>query len=108
MPVQFCTVSCGGGGGGGSGGGCATSLSSTVSRTTGTATENVTAGARSVTLIVIAGEVDISIGGGGAVTVPAGWTGTWSGDNCGDNLADAFAFTGTDGSADWTVQEVRE
>lgn len=106
--VVPCTVSCSGGGSGGGGGTCATSLEAFLLRHTGTGTENVTLGARSVTLTVISGDVDVSIGGGPAVRVSAGWTQTWEGSNCGDNLLSSFAFTGVSGSSDFTIATVRE
>lgn len=108
--VVFCTVGCDNGisGGGGGGAQCATSLTPTLVRHVGTGTENVLASARSVTLTVIAGDVNVSINGGPNVTVPAGWTQTWSGDNCGDNLGMTFAFSGVDAMSDFTVATVRE
>lgn len=111
MPgVSFCVTDCWSamGGGGGGGAQCATALTSTLVRHTGTGSEAILAGARSVTLTVIAGDVNVSIGGGPSVTVPAGWTQTWSGDNCGDNLSQAFSFTGVSAMSDFTVASVRQ
>lgn len=107
MPAIITNASVAAGGGGGFTG-CATALSSTLVRHVGTGTESIGAGARSVTLTVISGDVTVSIAAGPVVTVPAGWTQTWSGDSCGDNLAQTFDFAGVNGMSDFTLATVRE
>ncbi len=85
-------------------------IDSKAQRQTGVGAVNITAGARSVTLLVFAGAPTVAIGGDPAVPFPAGSSGTWSVDQGGKNgekLADAFVFTGAAG-ADFVVLSTRE
>ncbi|MFD8509712.1 hypothetical protein ACFV27_01000 [Streptomyces antimycoticus] len=85
-------------------------IDSTLQRQTGAGTVTISAGARSVTVVVYAGSPTISIGGGAAVTVAAGTSLTWSVDRGGDGgeqMQDAFVFTGVVGS-DFLVSSTRE
>ncbi|MFF4900429.1 hypothetical protein [Streptomyces sp. NPDC001068] len=85
-------------------------IDSKAQRQTGAGNVTITAGARSVTLIVFAGAPTVAIGGDPAVPFPAGSSGTWSVDQGGKNgerLADAFVFTGIAGG-DFLVLSTRE
>lgn len=85
-------------------------IDSTAQRQTGAGTVTIAAGARSVTFLVFAGAPTVAIGGGAAVTFPAGSTATWSvdrGGQAGEALADEFVFTGIAGS-DFAVLSTRE
>lgn len=85
-------------------------IDSKAQRQTGAGALTITAGARSVTLLVFAGAPTVAIGGDPAVAFPAGSTGTWSvdqGGKAGEKLADAFVFTGVAGS-DFLVLSTRE
>jgi hypothetical protein len=85
-------------------------LDGTLQRQTGAGTVTIPAGARSVTLVVVAGTASVAIGGGAAVTVPQGTSLTWGvdrGGDAGESLQDAYAFTGVAGS-DLLVTSTRE
>ncbi|MGW2951500.1 hypothetical protein [Streptomyces eurythermus] len=85
-------------------------IDSKAQRQTGAGSVTVTAGARSVSLLVFSGAPTVAIGGDPAVAFPAGSSGTWSVDQGGKNgekLADAFVFTGVAGS-DFLVLSTRE
>jgi hypothetical protein len=85
-------------------------LDGTLQRQAGAGTVTIPAGARSVTLIVLAGTAAVAIGGGAAVTVPAGTSLTWGvdrGGDTGESLQDAYGFTGVAGS-DLLVSATRE
>ncbi|PWI06528.1 hypothetical protein DIZ27_32830 [Streptomyces sp. NWU339] len=76
-------------------------IDSTIQRQTGTGTVTIEAGARSVTLVVYAGEPTVTIGDGPAVPLAPGTSLTWSVDRggpTGEQLQDAFVFTGVTGS----------
>lgn len=85
-------------------------VGSTAQRQTGAGTVTVPAGARSVTLLVLAGTASVAIGGGAAAVFPAGASATWSvdrGGQAGEQLGDEFVFTGVAGS-DFAVLTTRE
>ncbi|MGX1301335.1 hypothetical protein RKD35_002823 [Streptomyces albogriseolus] len=85
-------------------------LDGTLQRQTGAGTVTIPAGARSVTLVVLAGTAAVAIGGGAPVTVPVGTSLTWGvdrGGDTGETLQDAYAFTGVAGS-DFLVSSTRE
>ncbi|MGV2914547.1 hypothetical protein [Streptomyces alfalfae] len=85
-------------------------LDGTIQRQTGAGTVTIPAGARSVTLVVVAGTAAVAIGGGAPVTVPAGTSLTWGvdrGGETGESLQDAYAITGVAGS-DVLVTSTRE
>lgn len=85
-------------------------IDSTLQRQTGVGAVNIPAGARSVTVTVLAGNPTAAIGGGAAVTLVPGLTLTWAvetGGPDGEVLQDAFAFTGVAGS-DFLVNTTRE
>jgi hypothetical protein len=85
-------------------------LDGTLQRQAGAGTITVPAGARSVTLVVVAGTAAVAIGGGAPVTVPQGTSLTWGvdrGGDAGEALQDAYAFTGVAGS-DLLVTSTRE
>lgn len=74
-------------------------IASTAHRQTGAGAVTIPAGARSVTLMVLAGAPTVEIGGAAAVAFPAGTSGTWSvdrGGDAGEQLADEFVFTGAE------------
>lgn len=82
----------------------------TLQRQSGAGTVTIPAGARSVTLVVVAGTASVAIGGGAPVTVPTGTSLTWGvdrGGDTGETLQDAYAFTGVAGS-DFLVSSTRE
>lgn len=109
--VVFCTVGCDNGISGGGGGGRPACSSTTVdphlSRVTGIGNLVVAAGARSVTITVLAGTTDVQINGDSSVTLPAGMSLSWGVDDCTQTLADSFTFTndagGDDFVANWTT-----
>lgn len=107
--VIFCTVGCDNGisGGGGGGGGRPACDSATVDphiqRLTGVGNVAVAAGARSVTLSVIAGDVSVQINGDAAALVPAGMSLSWGVDDCSQTLADSFTFTNDAAMDDFVV-----
>jgi hypothetical protein len=85
-------------------------IGSTAQRQTGAGSVAIPAGARSVTWLVFAGSPTVAIGGGAAVTFPAGSSATWSvdrGGEAGETLQDAFVFTGAAGT-DFVVLSTRE
>ena len=85
-------------------------IDATLQRQTGAGTVTITAGARSVTVVVYTGSPTIAIGGGAAVTVEAGTSLTWGvnrGGDAGETLQDEFVFTGVTGS-DFLVSSSRE
>lgn len=85
-------------------------IGSTIQRQTGAGNVAISAGARSVTLVVYAGSPTVAIGAAAAVTVAAGTSLTWSvdhGGEAGEQLLDAFTFTGVAGS-DFLVTTTRE
>lgn len=85
-------------------------LDSTIARQTGAGTVTIPAGARSVTVTVVSGAPTVAIGGGAAVTLPAGGSFSWGvdrGGEPGESLQDAFVFTGVAG-ADYLVHTTRE
>ncbi|MEV5047351.1 hypothetical protein AB0N20_22615 [Streptomyces griseoincarnatus] len=84
-------------------------VASAAQRQTDAGAVTVAAGARSVTLMVYAGEPTADIGGAGPVGFPAGSTATWSVDQGGDpgeTLDEEFVFTGAAGD-DFTVLTTR-
>lgn len=86
-------------------------ITPSVQRQTGAGTVTIPAGARSVTVLVYADTTTASIGGGAAVTLPAGTSLTWAVDQGGagsERLADAFVFTGSGAGADFIVASTRE
>lgn len=85
-------------------------LDGTVQRQIGAGAVTIPAGARSVTLVVLAGTASVVIGSLPAVTVPAGTSLTWGVDQGGaggEQLRDAYVFTGVTGS-DLVVTSTRE
>ena len=85
-------------------------IDGTLQRQNGAGTVTIPAGARSVTLVVVAGTAAVAIGGGAPVTVPTGTSLTWGvdrGGDTGETLQDAYAFTGVAGS-DLLVTSTRE
>ncbi|MER7742305.1 hypothetical protein ABTX34_28990 [Streptomyces sp. NPDC096538] len=85
-------------------------VDATLQRQTGAGNVTIPAGARSITLVVLAGTAAVAIGGGAAVTVPAGTSLTWGvdrGGDTGETLQDEFVFTGIAGS-DLLVTSTRE
>lgn len=90
----------------GSGGGGTTEvLDSTVQRQVGAGNIVIAAGARSVTVTILTGDVTVDLGQG-VTTLPAGNAFSWSADSAGGSLSDAFTFTGVAGS-DFIVQSTR-
>lgn len=85
-------------------------ITSTVQRQTGAGAVTIDAGARSVTVLVYAGEPTVSVGGGPAVTLLPGTSLSWGvnrGGNLGEALADAFMFTAEAGE-DLVITSTRE
>lgn len=85
-------------------------IDSTVQRQVGAGNVTITAGARSITVVVYAGAPTVAVGGGTAVALPAGTSLTWSVDRGGDTgeaLQDAFVFAGGAGT-DFLVTSTRE
>lgn len=85
-------------------------IDSTIVRQTGAGAQGIASAARSVSVIVLAGNPTVSIGGGPAVTLAAGVSLQWGVDNggtSGEALQDAFTFTGVAGS-DFIVITTRE
>jgi len=85
-------------------------IDSTIVRQTGAGAQGIASAARSVSVIVLAGNPTVSIGGGPAVTLAAGISLQWGVDNggtSGEALQDAFTFTGVAGS-DFIVITTRE
>lgn len=107
--VTFCTVGCDNGisGGGGGGGGRPACDSATVDphvqRLTGVGNIVIPAGARSVTISVIAGTVSTQINGDTAIDLPAGMSLSWGVDDCSQTLADNFTFTNDAAMDDFVV-----
>jgi hypothetical protein len=93
---------------------CFSRLDSKIIRRTGAGTDTIAAGAKSVTVVVIAGAPTVNIGpgiGDGPVSLVAGLTLTWSGSGdgraSGDFLVDQFVFTSLAGD-DLIVITTRE
>jgi hypothetical protein len=104
MPAIITTAAAGTGGGGGGRPACdVLTVDPHISRVTGVGNLVVAAGARSVTLNVIAGDVSVVINGDAAVLVPAGMSLSWGIDDCTQALADSFTFTNDGGSDDFVV-----
>lgn len=110
--VVFCTVGCDDGQGGGGGGGGRPACSSAtvdphVQRQTGAGAIAIAAGARSVSITVLAGTTSAVINGDAAVVLPAGMNLSWGVDDCSQTLADSFTFTNSGGGddiiANWTT-----
>lgn len=87
---------------------CATvELKTTINRLTA-ANFNVAAGAKSVTILIIAGStVTVSIGGAAAVSLPSGITLSWNASGNEEILTDTFNFVGGAGS-DYIVTVIRD
>lgn len=95
----------GGGGGGGTGRPACDSVTVDphVQRQTGAGNVVVPAGARSVSITVLAGDVSLAINGDAAVLLPAGLGLSWGVDDCSQTLADSFTFTNDAGGDDFIV-----
>lgn len=74
------------------------SLDSTVDRLTGVGSINVSAGAKSVTIIVFSGNPTVQIDADPIVTLVPGMSLTWAVDDRTESLLNAYAFTGVSGS----------
>lgn len=107
--VTFCTevcpgeCPCGSGGGGGGTGDCTGSIAGGVQRQTGVGVINVPVGAQSVSVTVLFGDITLSIGGGPAVTLPAGYSQSWAVTGCAQTLNQAYVFTADAGGDDFIV-----
>ncbi|MFF3665465.1 hypothetical protein [Microtetraspora malaysiensis] len=85
-------------------------VDATIQRQTGAGAVAITAGARSVTIVVYTGAPTVAIGGGAAVPILPGTSLSWGvdrGGNVGEALADAFTFTGAAGD-DFLVTTTRQ
>lgn len=76
-------------------------VDATIERLTGVGTITITAGARSVDVIVKAGSPTVQIGAGAAVTLEQNFAHVWSADGKKETLSDIFVFTGVAGSDFW-------
>ncbi|MFB9476808.1 hypothetical protein [Nonomuraea salmonea] len=92
---------CAGGGGGGEGdggdAGTPAEVTPAVQRQTDAGTVTVAEGARSVTLMVLAGAPTVAVGGGDAVAFPAGSSASWGVDAGGERLKGEFVITAAAG-----------
>ncbi|MER6557884.1 hypothetical protein ABT300_08975 [Streptomyces sp. NPDC001027] len=85
-------------------------IDSTIQRQAGAGNVTIPVGARSVTVVVYAGNPTLAIGGGTAATLDPGTSLTWGvdrGGKVGESLQDAFVFTGVAGS-NFLVTSTRE